>query len=240
MNNSKNAAKKENPVEEVIKLAREEKINEEDLLRQSIEEKNKLIKEQEDKIKQLEEKNKESYRQILSLKAEFENYRTRVEKEKRKQFLLGKIYVLEELITLYETFLHAITSMKDIKPLTNKVATNETNNRVDNIVEGINLLYKQLENFLKKEGVEKIDCVGEMFDPLRHEIVEYEYNDDKEKENVIVAIVSNGYLIKHDGEEIVLRPAKVKVIKPHPEETKVDTEPTEQPDENETNVEKQN
>ncbi|MFQ3676208.1 MAG: hypothetical protein SNJ64_06695, partial [Endomicrobiia bacterium] len=101
MNKEKNHNECKKEVEEIIKLSREEKLNEESLLKQSLEEKNKIIEE-------LEIKNKDIYKQILTLKADFDNYRKRVEKEKQQKFLLGKIYVYEKIISLYETFAQAI------------------------------------------------------------------------------------------------------------------------------------
>ncbi len=180
-------------IEEILNLSREEKINEEILLKQSLEEKNKFIEE-------LETKNKDLYRQLLSLKADFENFRKRVEKEKQQKFFLGKIFVVEKVISLYEMFSQAIKSFDNIKTDQKQV------------VDGVKMIYSELESFLKKEGITKIDCVGKKFNPLHHEILEFEDSNDVE-DNVIVSVLMEGYKIENGGEEIILKPAKVKVAK---------------------------
>lgn len=187
-NNSKNE------VEHLLELAREEKINEEEILKQSIEEKNALLKE-------LENKNKEMYKQILTLKADFDNYRKRVEKEKQEKYFLGKVYVLGKIISLYDIFSCAVKSFEE-----------GTDHK--NIVDGVKMIYNEFESFLKKEGVEKIDCVGKRFNPLHHEILEFEDSENEDVEdNTIVSVLVEGYKVFNGKEEVVLRPAKVKVIR---------------------------
>jgi molecular chaperone GrpE len=186
-----------NEIEEILELARDVKLSEEELIKEAIQEKIKQITE-------LQEKNKELNKQILYLKAEFDNYRKRVEKEKQQKFLLGKISVFEKIIYLYEMFKIAIDSLQKINL--------EKTDEFTQIFNGLNLLYKEFESFLNKEGIYKINCLNQQLDPRYHEVVEYE-EDDTKQENTIVEIVSDGYLLKSDEEELVLRPAKVKVVK---------------------------
>jgi molecular chaperone GrpE len=189
--------KETNEIEEILELARDVKLSEEELIKEAIQEKIKQIAE-------LQEKNKELNKQILYLKAEFDNYRKRVEKEKQQKFLLGKISVFEKIIYLYEMFKIAIDSLQKINL--------EKNNEFSQIFDGLNLLYKEFENFLAKEGVSKIDCINKKVDPKYHEVVEYVENDTKD-EDTIIEIISDGYILINNNEEIVLRPAKVKVVK---------------------------
>ncbi|MFN3550229.1 MAG: nucleotide exchange factor GrpE [Endomicrobiia bacterium] len=198
--------KSNDEIEEILNLAREEKLNEQELLKQSIEEKNKIIEEQRNLISDLENKNKDLYRQILSLKAEFDNFRKRSEKEKQKKFFLGKVDVLEKIISLYEMFSYAVESIKNIEK------QNSLNSELNQIIEGIKLLYKEFENFFVKENIKKIDCLNKKFDHLYHEVVEYEETNEKE-DGTIIEVISPGYMIINNDEEFVLRPAKVKVVK---------------------------
>lgn len=197
MNNKENKENKE--TEELLNLARDEKISEEEVLKESIAEKNKIIAE-------LEEKNKELNKQILYLKAEFDNYRKRVEKEKQQKFLLGKISILEKLISLYEMFALAIKSIKNNEQKKN-------NDNISQVIEGIKILYKEIENFLLKEGVKRIDCINQQFNPTYHEVVDYKETDNSEEQDKIIEVVSDGYVFINDLEEYVLRPAKVIVTK---------------------------
>ncbi len=73
-------------------------------------------------------------------------------------------------------------------------------------VEGIKGIKKQFENFLKTQGVEAMEVIGEKFDPLMHEAIE---SVDGGESGRIIEEMRRGYLVS--GE--VLRPAKVKVYK---------------------------
>jgi len=198
--------KPEKEIEEILDLAREEKINEQEILKQSIEDKNKIISEQKNKIEQLEQQNKELYRQLLYLKAEFDNFRRRTEEEKQKKFFWGKVNVIEKIISLYEMFSFAINSIKNFEQ------QNSLAYEIKQLLEGIKLLYKEFENFFEKEGIRKIDCLGKQFDHSYHEVVEYE-EDKNKQDNTIVEVISDGYIISFENEEYVLKPAKVKVVK---------------------------
>lgn len=193
-----------NKVEEIINLAREEKLSEEEIIKEAIQEKIKQINE-------LQEKNKELNKQLLYLRAEFDNYRKRVEKEKQQKFILGKVSVIEKIISLYEMFNLAI---KSIESLT-KTEKDDNSNQVFN---GIKLLYKELENFFVKEGVKKIECINTVFNPELHEVVEYEETNELQPDT-ITEVISDGYILSIDGEEYVLRPAKVKITKPKQEKS---------------------
>ncbi len=71
---------------------------------------------------------------------------------------------------------------------------------------GIEGIKKQFKNFLKAQGVEAMEVIGEKFDPLIHEAIE---SVDGGESGRIIEEVRRGYLV--NGE--VLRPAKVKVYK---------------------------
>lgn len=76
----------------------------------------------------------------------------------------------------------------------------------DPLVKGIEGIKKQLEDYLKTQGVEAMAVKGEKFDPTKHEAVESQEGGES---GLIMEELQKGYLIR--GE--VLRPAKVKVYK---------------------------
>src|SRR3989344_1991753 len=71
---------------------------------------------------------------------------------------------------------------------------------------GIESIKKQLEDYLKANGVEAMKVAGEKFDPLKHEAME---SVDGDESGVVAEEKQKGYLMKDE----VLRPAKVKVYK---------------------------
>lgn len=79
-------------------------------------------------------------------------------------------------------------------------------NRAGVLDAGVENIKKQLEDFLKANGVEAMKVIGEKFDPLKHEAIE---SIEGGQSGVVAEETQKGYLI---GGEI-LRPAKVKVYK---------------------------
>jgi molecular chaperone GrpE len=75
------------------------------------------------------------------------------------------------------------------------------------LIEGFIKIKKQLEDFLREQGVEEIKTVGERFDPNFHEAVEIVEKEGEK--DIILEELQKGYML---GSRL-LRPAKVKVAK---------------------------
>ena len=85
-------------------------------------------------------------------------------------------------------------------------AAENKNASPEDYMKGIDMIYKQISEELKKIGVESFGEKGDSFDPNLHIAVMHE-DDENEKENVITDVFSKGYKL---GDKI-LRPAMVKV-----------------------------
>mgnify|MGYP001250235274 CR=1 FL=1 len=130
---------------------------------------------------------------LIRLAADFDNYRKRVAKniEQDRMRIKGEIV---------NPFLDILDSMQ--------AAKNAKYNEIDDILEGLNTLNKQIENVMENHGVVKIEGKGKEFDSKLHEAVSAIENNEWGAEK-IVEIVREGYLL--NGE--VLRTAKVIVSK---------------------------
>jgi len=85
--------------------------------------------------------------------------------------------------------------------------------------EGILLVLRNLENSLDIEGVKKIDALGEIFDPYKHEALLYE-KTFQSPEGTILNVIQNGYTLN----DKILRPARVVVAQEYVnDEDKEDT-----------------
>jgi molecular chaperone GrpE len=74
-------------------------------------------------------------------------------------------------------------------------------------LKGIELIYAQLLDVLKKEGLQAIESLHVPFNPHKHECL---MQEDSDKESgTIIEEFQKGYMLK----EIVIRPAKVKIAK---------------------------
>ncbi len=139
--------------------------------------------------KALAENNKEKYTRLL---ADFDNMRSRNDKENAKMFDYGASDVLEKLLPIIDNLERALETVKE-----------EEKNPFE---EGVEMIYKQLMETLKKIGVEPMDPVGKEFDPNFHNAVIH-VEEEGAGENVVVEEMQKGYMYK----DTVLRHSMVKV-----------------------------
>lgn len=132
---------------------------------------------------------------LKRLQAEFDNYRKRVIKERNELFQYATEDLIHELLPIVDNFERAIYGV-------GKSGSRE------NLIQGVEMIYKELFSTLKKRGVEKIDAKGEAFDPTQHEAIDY-VETTKHSENIVIEEVAKGYRIK----DRIIRPATVKVSK---------------------------
>jgi molecular chaperone GrpE len=160
--------------------AKDDGITENEILKQSIEEKDRQTQ--------------DYYDQLLRLKADFENYRKRSEKEKIDYLEWGKEKILLKQLFIYDILEQALKSAK------------KTNN-LESIIIGIEMIGKEFSKMLKEEGVEEIQC--EKFDPNTCEALEQVEVEDEVEEGRILETYQKGYRINGN----LIRTAKVKVAK---------------------------
>lgn len=145
--------------------------------------------------KKLDEKQKEAneYLQMAQrLKAEFENYKKRTDKEKNELIEYGQEKIILEILPVIDNFERALNSEGDLKALK----------------EGIELVYRQFKTILDKCGVKEIDAEGLIFDPYKHHAV-MQAEEEGRKENEIIEVFQKGYTLN----DKVIRPSMVKVAK---------------------------
>jgi len=179
--NENNKQEKENPCSDVLASAQEEKIAEQKIYKEALDEKNKQIEFYKD--------------QLLRLKAEFENYRKRVDREKREYHAWGKEDVLVQLIKL-----------ADVLEKAHEEASKTRN--IESVIQGLDLIHKEFDKFLKSEGIEAIPAMAQKFDPHLHEAIGFEESESGE-DNAIVEEIQKGYRLNNR----IIRPSWVKVLK---------------------------
>lgn len=154
------------------------------------------LKEKVDELKKDLKKKEDEASEYLSLaqrlKAEFENYRKRTDKEKNELMYLGQEKIILKVLPVIDNFERALNNNGDDKSLK----------------EGVELIYKQFKDILEKTGVREIRALGEIFDPYKHHAVMQEQSKGK-KENEIIEVLQKGYTFN----DKVIRPSMVKVAK---------------------------
>ena len=148
----------------------------------------------EDKLKAIEEK-------LLRTMAEMENQRRRFEKERQEAFEFGGFNFAKESLSLLDNVDRAINSFKSDDNLKN-------NKDIDKIIEGIEIVKKDLVSIFKKNGIETIECTNKKFDPNFHQAM-LEVEDNTKETGTVIQEIQKGYLMK----DRLLRPSLVGVTK---------------------------
>lgn len=128
---------------------------------------------------------------MLRLAAEFDNYKKRVKKELDNAEKNGKMILIKDLLPIVDEFELAMLAIGSAD---------------DNVGKGIEMLYSNLMDQLKKEGLKEVDAKG-IFDPYKHEIVMV--RESEKKEGTILEVVKKGYTF----DDRLLRPSSVIIAK---------------------------
>ena len=142
----------------------------------------------EKRIKELED-------ELLRSKAEFINYRKRLEDEQARLLKFCNEDLIKEVLPILDNFERAI-SMDD---------TN-LDDEVSKFLSGFKMIYCNFVNILKNYGVIEIDGNNKPFDPVYHEAIMTEKREGVEP-GMVLEVLQKGYILKGK----VIRPAMVKV-----------------------------
>jgi len=148
-----------------------------------------------------EEKLKITHDKLLRTMAEMENQRRRFEKEKEEAFEFGGFNFAAESLSLIDNIDRAITSFKNDDALKN-------NKDLNKIIDGIEVVKKDLISIFKKNGIEPINCIDKKFDPNFHQAM-LEIDNNTKEPGTVIQEIQRGYMMK----ERLLRPSLVGVAK---------------------------
>ncbi len=152
-------------------------------------------KEEKNALKEALEKIKEQEQEILKGKADFINYRKRLEEEQGRLFKYCNEDLIKELLVILDNFERAISFDDD-----------NLEDEVSNFLKGFKMIYGNLNQILEKFDVKSIDGIDKPFDPTYHQAVLTEHVDGKEP-GMVLEILQKGYLLK----DRVIRSAMVRV-----------------------------
>lgn len=131
---------------------------------------------------------------LLRTAAEFDNFRKRIDRERRDLAEFAASDVLMELLPIVDNFERALQAPAPPE--------------AEAFRKGIEMIHRQMLDLLRKRGVKPIDTVGADFDPNFHQAVIQEASADH-REGEVMQELQRGYML---GDRL-LRPAMVKVAK---------------------------
>jgi molecular chaperone GrpE len=131
--------------------------------------------------------------QLRRLKAEFDNYRKRQERDRQIVAQAGAREVVTDLLPVMDNLERAVAAIGE---------------REDGLTEGLDMVRQQLAGLLSGRGVSEIEAHERPFDPAVHEAVTLSPSTEHD-EGTVIAVVEKGYQLG----DAVLRPARVVVAK---------------------------
>jgi molecular chaperone GrpE len=139
----------------------------------------------------------EFLRSLQLVKADFDNYRKRVERDRAGVREAAGRDIITELLPVMDNLDRALAALASADA---------------GVRSGVEMVGQQLRALLAARGVSEIEALEMPFDPTVHEAVVQSHSPDYE-EGTVVAVIEKGY--RHN--DAVVRPARVVVAAPHPE-----------------------
>lgn len=161
-----------------------------------------------DEFQDLKKKADESsgcFDKLLRLQADFDNYKKRLEKDKLEFVKFANEEIIIETLKILDDFERAVEAGK-------------SKHDFDVLYKGVEMIWKDMKEFLKKKGVTEIQAKGKLFNPHEHEAMMQEETDEHPEDHVSEEF-QKGYML-HGR---IIRPAKVKVSKKKTSEKKQET-----------------
>ena len=153
----------------------------------------------EEKVKEFEEQGEHH----LRLQAEFDNFRRRSLKEKQESFKFGHQNLVKDLLSTVDNLERALEH-----------GAQNAGAEAKGILDGVELVHREILGALAKHGVQEIEAEGRIFDPAYHEAMGQLPNADLPP-NSVLQVLQKGYVIHYR----MLRPARVMVTRePTPDE----------------------
>jgi molecular chaperone GrpE len=146
-----------------------------------------------DEIVELRKERDLLHDRLLRQAAEFDNYRKRIDRERKDSTQLAAIDFVQELLPVIDNFERALQIEAP---------------GAESYRQGLEIIHRALMDMLRKRGVTPIDAVGTTFDPQVHQAVAYEESPDL-RDGEVMEQFTRGYRL---GDKLI-RPAMVKVAK---------------------------
>ncbi len=140
-----------------------------------------LVKKLKEKIKTLEKENQEYMNGWQRERADFANYKKRIEGEKIEVVKFANENLISELLSVIESFDMAFSN----KEIWEKV---DKNWRV-----GVEYIHAQFLKILKESGLEELDPINQKFDPALHVAEETKVVEDEKQDGVVIKVNKKGF-----------------------------------------------
>jgi molecular chaperone GrpE len=184
--------------EDRAKLSEEEEVIEGEIVEESEVEESGLAAEFDQlaqKLQEAENKSKEYFEGWQRERADFANYKRRIERDQQAMAQNIKGEIVKKYLTVLDDLERALKN----RPVDGPAAA---------WANGIELIQRKLQTILEAEGARRIPAETEEFNPERHEAISYEESPEHDG-GQIIEVIQQGYTL---GDRVI-RPALVRVAR---------------------------
>ncbi len=158
----------------------------------------KTVEELQQQVDTLTAEKQEVFEQLQRISADYANFQKRTPRQIADSVAYEKKAILRSLLPAIDNFEHVLSH----------AASAGGGDALDNIIKGVQLVFDHMLDAMKSHGVQRIEALGQPFDPNLHEAMMRRSEPDKD-DNTVLEVYQTGYLM---GEQ-VLRPSRVIVNK---------------------------
>jgi len=163
----------------------------------------------EDELARLRDELATARDRMLRLQADFDNFRKRAMKDREEAIQYGPQILVKDLLSVVDNLARAIDH-----------ARQSGGGDLEGLLQGVELVRRELESVLSKHHVREIEALGKVFNPAQHEAMA-QVPDASVEPNTIVEVLQKGYQLR----DRLIRPARV-VVARAPAEPDVEGEPS--------------
>lgn len=150
-----------------------------------------------DEVERLREELSASHDRLLRLQADFDNFRKRAQRDREDALQFGPQILVKDLLSVVDNLARAIDH-----------ARQSEGGDLDGLLQGVELVRRELEAVLVKNHVREVEALGKSFNPALHEAMA-EIPNASVAPNTVVEVLQKGYQLR----ERLLRPARVIVAR---------------------------
>ena len=171
-----------------------------------------------ERVDELEKELLEVKDQLLRAVAETENVRRRAQREKEDTSKYAITSFAREILGVSDNIFRALNSQRkeEEKQANSDLSKEDLLNKFNNFITGVSMIEAELQKTFERIGIEKMDVIGEPFDPKLHNVL-FEIEDLDKPMGTILEVIEAGYVLK----DRLLREAKVGVSKGGPKKPEV-------------------
>jgi molecular chaperone GrpE len=140
------------------------------------------IEELTQKVEALEEERDELNDRVLRKAAEFENYRRRMDREKKRRHQAGMLEVIEPVLEVLDDFERSIDAAEELQD------SQDAEKAYESLKGGVEMVFRKFRDTLENLGVEPIEAEGQPFDEELHEAMMRQPSDEADPGTVLQEI----------------------------------------------------